>query len=152
MQGAGDIRNILDVLDYAYAVQVDRLESEVSDPSDYADQYTKESITLLSDILDRPQTWFGIPPSSKNLELSKLQVNLDNVAKSLLKYSVQEEHQYNSTSLEVIVKKQKSDSTSVEYVNQNGDKIQVISQDLESSVSFYGFTNFGCISDGKYEW
>ena len=84
--------------------------------------------------------------------MSKLQVNLDNVAKSLLKYSVQQEHQYNSTSLEVIVKKQKSDSTFVEYVNQNGDRIQVVSQDSESSVSFYGFTNFGCISDGKYEW
>ena len=148
--GAGDIRNILDVLDYAYDVQVDRLESEVSNPSEYADSYTKESITLLSDILDRPQSWFGIPQTTKKMELSKLQVNLDNVAKSLLKYSVESEHSYNSTSLEVIVKKQKSQA-SVEYVNSNGDKIQVVSDDLDSSVSFFGFSNFGCISDGKYE-
>ena len=130
---------------------MDRLESEVPNPSEYADTYTKESIVLLSDILERPQSWFGIPISAKNLELSKLQLNLDNVARSLIKYSAQDQHSYNSSSLEVVVKKANV-PTLTKYVNQNGDKIEVIANnDNDTAISFYGFSNFGCISDGRYD-
>ena len=58
--GAGDIHNIIDVLNVALDVQYDRLES-AEDPTDYADKYTTESVTMMSDILDRPDSWFGIP-------------------------------------------------------------------------------------------
>ena len=59
--GAGDIHNIIDVLNVALDVQYDRLQS-AEDPTDYADKYTEESVIMMSDILDRPDSWFGIPP------------------------------------------------------------------------------------------
>ena len=58
--GAGDIRNIIDVLNVALEVQYDRLES-AENPTDYADKYTSESVSMMSDILARPNSWFGIP-------------------------------------------------------------------------------------------
>ena len=58
--GAGDIHNIIDVLNVALDVQYDRLAS-AEDPTDYADKYTNESVIMMSDILDRPDSWFGIP-------------------------------------------------------------------------------------------
>ena len=44
--GAGDIHNIIDVLNVALDVQYDRLES-AEDPTDYADKYTTESVTMI---------------------------------------------------------------------------------------------------------
>ena len=58
--GAGDIKNIIEVLDIAMKVQNDRLDN-VEDPSNYAKEYTKESIEMLGGILERPESWFGIP-------------------------------------------------------------------------------------------
>ena len=59
--GAGDISNIIDVLNVALDVQYDRLQS-AENPTDYADRYTSESVSMMSDILARPDSWFGIPP------------------------------------------------------------------------------------------
>ena len=58
--GAGDISNIIDVLNVALDVQYERLES-AENPTDYADKYTTESVFMMSDILARPDSWFGIP-------------------------------------------------------------------------------------------
>jgi hypothetical protein len=148
---AGDIKNIIDVLNIALVVQDERLQ-DAQDPGDYADKYTRESVELMGEILERPETWFGIPITSKSVELTKLQSNLDEVAKSLIKYSALSEHSYLSKSL--VVQVRRNLEANMAGFDNDGDIIQVTSKvDLEKgSISFYGITNFGCIVNNRYEW
>ena len=58
--GAGDIKNIIQVLQVAMEVQIDRLVNAV-DQNEYAMAYTNESVDMMGEILERPESWFGIP-------------------------------------------------------------------------------------------
>ena len=92
--------------------------------------------------------------SLKNVELSKLQMNLDDVAKSLIRYSASEQHKYESPSLTVQIRRNLEIPT-VDFETENGDEISLTSPDIDhiaSSVSFVSFSNFGCIVDGRFNW
>lgn len=58
--GAGDIKNIIQVLKVAMEVQIDRLVN-AEDQNEYANAYTIESVDMMGDILERSESWFGIP-------------------------------------------------------------------------------------------
>ena len=73
--GAGDIKNIIQVLKVAMEVQIDRLVN-AKDQNEYANAYTFESVDMMGDILERPESWFGIPKGilkyniySRNVEI-----------------------------------------------------------------------------------
>jgi len=150
--GSGDIKNLINVLEEALKVQNDRLDNAQADnPTDYADSFTKKSLEMVSEILERPQTWFGLPQDTKNDEITKVQNNLDQVAKSLLKNTDQNEHSYNSGG--VVLKVLKNFESQADFVNSNGDQISVKAEgQLESSISFLGFTSLACIIDNRFEW
>ena len=61
--GAGDIKNIIQVLKVAMEVQIDRLVN-AKDQNEYANAYTIESVDMMGDILERSESWFGIPKGS----------------------------------------------------------------------------------------
>ena len=65
----------------------------------------------------------------KNVELSKLQMNLDDVAKSLIRYSASEQHIYKSLSLTVQIRRNLEIST-VDFETENGDEISLTSPDI----------------------
>ena len=58
--GAGDIKNIIQVLKVAMEVQIDRLVN-AEDQNEYANAYTIESVDMMGDILERSESWIGIP-------------------------------------------------------------------------------------------
>ena len=62
--------------------------------------------------------------SSKNIELSKLQTNLDEVAKSLIKYSANEKHKYKSPGLFVEIRRNLEIPT-VDFESESGDEIRL---------------------------
>ena len=98
-------------------------------------------------------TYLFSPQSSKNVELSKLQKNLDEVAKSLIRYSAKQKHKYQSQSLTVEVQRNNVSPT-VKW-SENGDEITLTSSDMDhtaSSVSFVSFSSLGCIVDGQFNW
>ena len=67
--------------------------------------------------------------SLKNVELSKLQINLDDVAKSLIRYSASEQHKYQSPSLTVQIRRNLEIPT-VDFQTENGDEISLTSPDI----------------------
>ena len=67
--------------------------------------------------------------SLKNVELSKLQINLDDVAKSLIRYSASEQHKYQSSSLTVQIRRNLEIPT-VDFQTENGDEISLTSPDI----------------------
>ena len=125
----------------------------------YADEYTSESVIMMGDILSRPESWFGIPESSRNIKLSQLQMNLDEVAKSLVTYSNAAEHRYDNQGLIVQIRRNYSTSAVADDFNNfgtsGGDTIIVSLPEIQEtsvSVAFVAFTNFGCIVDGRFDW
>ena len=62
--------------------------------------------------------------SSKNIELSKLQTNLDDVAKSLIRYSANEKHKYKSPGLFVEIRRNLEIPT-VDFESESGDEIRL---------------------------
>ena len=150
--GAGDIANIIDFLDMANLVQNERLES-ASDPSQYAKEYTSQSVKMFGDILDRSESWFGLPTSNKNEQLSKLQINVENVTKSMLTFTKEDEQSFSNKNLQITIKRGIEDNGQEVFTNENGDEIQVIPFNGNAkSVGFYGYNNFDCIVDGKFDW
>ena len=81
-------------------------------------------------------------------------MNLDDVAKSLIRYSDKEQHKYESQSLSVQIRRNLEIET-VDFETKNGDQISLTSPDIDhipTSVSFVSFPNFGCIVDGRFNW
>ena len=91
---------------------------------------------------------------TKTQELSKLQLNVDDVTKSMIKHSNQKQQFFESSGINVKIKKLDENSDLVEeiFTNQNGDIITVTSNNNAKSIGFYGFSNIGCIIDNKYDW
>ena len=75
-------------------VQNERLVAE-KDKEEYATNYTKEASILVDDVMRRPSTWIGIPNQNpdyrKQLELTRIQENVDGITKSLIAVASSEE-------------------------------------------------------------
>lgn len=145
--------NIIDVIQVANEVQNQRLQDlQGEDSTHFAEKYGKETVNVLNDLTKRTSSWFGIPQDQKNLQLSKFQLNLDEMAKTLIQFSQENEHNYASENIQVQVKKSQNEAE--EFQSQNGDRIRVVKGENSPkfSVSFYGFSNFACIVDGRFDW
>ena len=86
--------------------------------------------------------------------MSKLQLNVDDVTKSMIKHSNQKQQFFESSGINVKIRKLDENIDLVEeiFTNQNGDIITVTSNMNAKSIGFYGFSNIGCIIDNKYDW
>ena len=84
-------------------------------------------------IICKKVTWYTMfspfISSLKNVELSKLQINLDDVAKSLIRYSASEQHKYQSSSLTVQIRRNLEIPT-VDFQTESGDEISLTSPDI----------------------
>ncbi len=107
---------------------------------------------MMDELLRRPESWFGLPGASKNMELSKLQMNLDEVTKSLITYSEQEVHNYQNPHLIVEIRRETFASSNA-FESDAGEMVVFTKYDNDAnSISFYHLANFACIVDGKYNW
>ena len=48
---------------------------DASDPEDYADSFTRESLNLFDDVLKRQESWIGIPEEQKKAQVCDRQTN-----------------------------------------------------------------------------
>ena len=88
----------------------------------------------------------------KNLELSKLQMNIQEVAKSFIKYTTSEEQTFVKNSLSIKIKRFSNLTQGEVFENKNGDEIIVTPKSSAKSVGFYGFSNLDCIMENRYDW
>ena len=82
-------------------MQNKRIENQ-PDKTKYADNYTRQSTTLMNDVMKRPTTWMGIPTypiNRKHIELTRMQDNIDGITKSLVKFAENDEFNYYYESL-----------------------------------------------------
>ena len=149
--GAGDIANIINVLEEALKVQNRRIVDQKSQ-AEYADNYTRYSSLLMNDVLSRPSTWIGIPKVKKRQELSRVQINIEGIAESLIKYSAQHQHVYNYDNLVVKVLREKEFNHDL-YFSLDGSVIAVDpDSSLNVGVSFNAFPTLQCIINELNNW
>ena len=84
--------------------------------------------------------------------MSKLQVNIEDVAKSFIKYTTSEEKIFSKNSLTIQIKRFSNLTQGEVFENENGDEIIVTAKSSAKSVGFYGLSNLDCITENRYDW
>ncbi len=67
-----------------------------SNPEEYADSFTRESLNLFDDVLSRQDSWIGIPVELKKTQVTTIQKIVDESALSLIKNSKSDQHEYSN--------------------------------------------------------
>ena len=108
---------------------------------------------LMNDVLSRPATWIGIPSDKTRQEVSKIQVNIEGIAESLMKYSSKRDHFYDYNNLVVKVLRENTYQDSLLF-DSGGCTIEVTPNDTVSTVgvSFDAFPTLQCIINGLPQW
>ena len=82
-------------------------------------------------------------------------MNIEDVARSFIKYTTSEEKTFSKNSLSIKIKRF-SNLTQAQgevFENKNGDEIIVTPKSSSAtSVGFYGFSNLACITENRYDW
>ena len=79
-------------------------------------------------------------------------MNIEDVAKSFIKYTTSEENIFSKNSLTIKIKRFSNLTQGEVFENKNGDEIIVTPKSSAKSVGFYGFSNLDCIMENRYDW